>query len=236
MPPTSTVISGAVSVEHVRPIHQRFSGRHLLAGSEVVAEPVGGRFEHGERFHVGLLLVVSVRPGANGTVMSCPASFAASRRPRTRRGRSGRRARPRSAGCELLNSAGSLEGLQHFGEVGGLVDVPVLLRREAETGTVGPAALVGAAEGAADAHAVVTSCEMVSPDPRILALRAVTSASPIRSWSTAGRGPATAAAPGPTGRGSATRGPCRGAGACTSLGERVGELSGFSWKRLEIGA
>ena len=40
-----------------------------------------------------------------------------------------------------------LEGLQHLGHVAAVVDLPVLLGGEANPGPVGPATLVGAAEG-----------------------------------------------------------------------------------------
>ena len=56
MPPTSTVISGAVSVSMYGPVQQQRLRRQLLAGPEVVAEPVGARLEHRERLDVGLLL------------------------------------------------------------------------------------------------------------------------------------------------------------------------------------
>ena len=42
--------------QHVRPVQQQGLRRQLLSGSEVVAEPVRGRLEHGERLDVGLLL------------------------------------------------------------------------------------------------------------------------------------------------------------------------------------
>ena len=41
-------------VESTRPDHRR-AARELLAGLEVVAEPVGARLEHGERVDVGLV-------------------------------------------------------------------------------------------------------------------------------------------------------------------------------------
>ena len=56
MPPTSTVISGAVSVSRLRLVDQQGLGRQSLLAFEVVAEAVRDRFEHGERLDVGLLL------------------------------------------------------------------------------------------------------------------------------------------------------------------------------------
>ena len=42
--------------QQVGPVQQQSLRRQLLSGSEVVAEPIGGRFEHGERLHIGLFL------------------------------------------------------------------------------------------------------------------------------------------------------------------------------------
>ena len=47
---------GSGQIQHERPLHQQRLRRQLFSGLEVVAEPVEGRFEHGERLHVGLLL------------------------------------------------------------------------------------------------------------------------------------------------------------------------------------
>ena len=47
---------GRCQCQQVRPLQQRVVCRQLLSGSEVVAEPISGRFENGKRLHVGLLL------------------------------------------------------------------------------------------------------------------------------------------------------------------------------------
>ena len=47
---------GSGQIQHERPLHQQRLRRQLLSGVDVVAEPVEGGFEHGERLHVGLLL------------------------------------------------------------------------------------------------------------------------------------------------------------------------------------
>ena len=90
-----------------------------------------------------------MRPGVNGTVMSCPAFFAAcstaAHPPRT----------IRSASetflplvCELLNSDWICSSVcSTLARSAGLFDFPILLRREADACPVGTAALVGAAEG-----------------------------------------------------------------------------------------
>ena len=89
-----------------------------------------------------------MRPGVKGTFTSCPAAFAAfsiaAPPPRTIRSASETFFPP---DCEALNSfwiASSL--LQHLRQLGRLVDLPVLLRREANARAVRAAALVGAAE------------------------------------------------------------------------------------------
>ena len=47
---------GSGQRQQVGPFQQQGLRRQLLSGPEVVAEPICGRFEHGERLHVGLLL------------------------------------------------------------------------------------------------------------------------------------------------------------------------------------
>ena len=131
-----------------------------------------------------------MRPGANGTVTSCPAFFAAcstaAQPPSTIRSASETFVPP---DCEplkscwicsrvcstLASSAGSLTSQSFCGA-----------RRI--RAPLAPPRLSVPRKLAADAHAVETSCETDSPDARILPLRAAMSASPIRSWSTAGTG------------------------------------------------
>ena len=149
MPPTRTVISGAVSVSNCALSTSISSAGTARACLEVVAEPVGGRLEHGEGIDVGLLLrrVRAPRREGNRRRRGRPSSPPARRR-RNRRGRSGRPARPscrRLRGVERLLDR--LERLQHLRQLGRLVDLPILLRREADARAVRPAALVGAAEG-----------------------------------------------------------------------------------------
>ena len=89
-----------------------------------------------------------MRPGANGTVTSWPASVAAcstaAQPPRTIRSASETFFPP---DCAPLKSCWICSRVsQHRGQLGRLVDLPVLLRREADPRPVGAAALVGAAE------------------------------------------------------------------------------------------
>ena len=131
-----------------------------------------------------------MRPGANGTVMLV------ARVPR--RLLDGRAAAQHDHVGErdLPADLGDVEGLldlledrQDPGELLRLVDRPVPLRLEPDPGPVGPAALKSVLRKlAADAHAVDTSCGIVRPESRIVALRAAMSASPISSWSTGGTG------------------------------------------------
>ena len=126
------------------------AARRVLA-LQVVAEAVGDRLEHGEGLDVGLLLRWHpCGPGVNGTVdgvAGLPRRLLDRRR--RRRGRSGRRARPscRRPGAALNAAWMPSSVVQHLGELRRLVDLPVLLRREADARAVGAAALVGAAEG-----------------------------------------------------------------------------------------
>jgi hypothetical protein len=87
---------------------------------------------------------------------------------------------------ELLLDA--LEALQHLRELGGIVDRPVLLRREPHARAVGAAAHVGAAEGGrrgpGGAHQFRTG-EARGED---LGLEAAMSLASTSGWSTAGTG------------------------------------------------
>ena len=151
--------------QQVGPVEQQRLRRQLLAGSEVVAEPVGRRLEHGERLDVGLLLRGVGAPGANGTVTSCPASFAAcstaAQPPRTIRSASETFLPPdceplkscwiRSRVCSTLaSSAGSLTSQSFCGA-----------RRI--RAPLAPPRLSVPRKLAADAHAVETSWEIDSP-------------------------------------------------------------------------
>ena len=46
----------AVSVSKCALIHQQFLGREILRGLDIIAETIGRRFEYGERLHIGHLL------------------------------------------------------------------------------------------------------------------------------------------------------------------------------------
>ena len=149
-PPTSTVISGAVSVRSCALSTSSCLGRYRELALEVVAEAVGDRLEHREGLDVRLRPARRpCVPGLNGTFTATPAFFAACSTP----------AQPastiRSASDTFLpplafllkSRLDALERLQHLRQLRRLVDFPVLLRREADARAVGAAALVGAAEG-----------------------------------------------------------------------------------------
>src|SRR5437762_12013582 len=89
----------------------------------------------------------SMRPGVNGTFTSMPASLAAfsipAQPPRTIRSASEIFLPP--AGC-VERQLDRFELLKRRLKLRRVVDLPVLLRRQADTRTVGAAALVGAAE------------------------------------------------------------------------------------------
>ena len=89
-----------------------------------------------------------MRPGVKGTFTSCPASFAAfsiaAAPPRTIRSASETFLPP---DCAALNSFWIASSFcKHLRQLSRLVDLPVLLRREADARAVRAAALVGAAE------------------------------------------------------------------------------------------
>ncbi len=134
--------------QEVGPLHQQGLRRQLLSGSEVVAEAVVGRFEHGERLHVGLLQRGVRAPRHERDRDVVPGVL--------RRLLDGRApAQDDQVGERDLLPAGLravevlldvLEGLQHVGQLGRVVDLPVPLRRKAYPCPVGSAPLVGAAE------------------------------------------------------------------------------------------
>ena len=146
-PPISTVSSGAGHVEHVRLLQQQLLQRRLLARPHVVAEPVGPRFEHRERLHVGVLLrrVGAARREVHVDLEAGVLGGLLDRRGAGQHDQVGQRdLLAAGRGVEVLLDL--LEHRQHLGQLGGLVGLPVLLRLKAQPRTVGAAALVGAAE------------------------------------------------------------------------------------------
>ena len=130
-------------------IDQQLLGRHGVSGLEVVAEPVRDRFEHGEGLHVGLLLrrVRASRREGNRHVVPGVLRRLLDGGAAAENDQVGERNLLAAGlrGVELLLDA--LEGFEHLRQLGRLVDLPILLRREADARPVRPAALVGAAEG-----------------------------------------------------------------------------------------
>ena len=129
-PPISTVISGAVSVSKLRPVDQQLLGRQALRPPAIVAEAVGSRLERRRNSTSVCSCDASMRPGVNGTVTSCPASFAAF-------SIAGSAAENDQVGERNLLAAGlrrvelvldRFELLQHRRQLGRLVDLPILLR------------------------------------------------------------------------------------------------------------
>ena len=90
----------------------------------------------------------------------------------------------------------------------------------------------------AEAHAVDTSSEMLSPDSRTFALRAAMSSSPISSWSTAGTGSCQiSSSSGTSGPRYRAMGPMsRWVSLNHARAKASANSSGFSWKRREIGS
>ena len=240
MPPIRTVISGAVSVSSCARSTSSSSADPCVSLAQVVAEPVRGRLEHGERV---------ARRSAPATRPCAPARREPSRRGRpssplprrlrSRRERSGRRARPSfPPDCAPLKSFWiCLQLRKHLCQFGRLVDLPILLRREANARAVRPTALVGAAERRTPTPRPSRPVgrwtvpmrgswpsEQQCPAPRSIR-------DPLRE-----RGPATAAAPlGTSGPRYRERGPMS---RCVSLYHALANASanssGCSWKRFEI--
>ena len=124
-------------------------GGHIVSVADVVAEPVRVRLEHGERFHVGLLLRRIGAPRrerhlhVGAAVLRGLLNGGAS----AQHDQVGKRDLLVPAGLRVVELLlDLLQRLQHLRELGRVVDVPILLRREANASAVGAAALVGAAE------------------------------------------------------------------------------------------
>ena len=180
-----------------------------------------------------------MRPGVNGTVDVAPASLAAfsiaATPPSTIRSASETFLPPV---CAALNAFWIVfELAEHLGELRRLVDLPVLLRREADARAVGAAALVGAAEGRGRGPGrrdQFGDRQAGGEDLRLQVRRC-----PCRR-SARGRPPASGPArsappPAPAGRGSATCGPMS---RWVSLNQARAKASAkapeFLWKRREI--
>ena len=199
--------------QQLRPIHQRLLGRHeLLDAADIVAEAVGTRLERREGLRVGLFLRRVHAPRREGNLhVDRRHPSPPFRPPRSRRERSGRRARPSAPAVELLLDRFELR--QHRRELRRLVDLPVLLRAETDARAVGAAALVGAAErrcrcpGGRDElrHRQAGREDLRLQRRDVLARRSA-------DGSPAGSGPARSASPSArAGRDSAGSGPCRDA-------------------------
>jgi hypothetical protein len=164
----------------------------------VVAEAVGGRLQHGERVDVGLLLrrVRAARREGHRHVVA--GGFSPPSRPRAaaQHDQVGQRdlSCRRTARVEVLLDA--FQRCQHLGQLGRLVDLPVLLRRQADARAVGAAALVAAAEGGGRRPGGRDQLRSTDrPEARIFAFSAAMSCASISGWSTRGPGPARSALP-----------------------------------------
>ena len=215
--------------QQVRPVEQQRLGRQLVArprGSCGSRRPSARARRTTRRRSAPATRRCG--PARTAPSTSWPASFAAcstaAQPPSTIRSASETCLPP----AEPLNSCWiSSSALEHRRELGRLVDGPVLLRREPDARAVGAAALVGAAEGRRRRPRRGDQLrDRTAP-------RRGSSPSARRSSRVAdqlvvdrrARGPARAAAPGPTGRGSARPGPMsRCSQLVPRLGERVGEL------------
>ena len=115
---------------------------------EIIAEPVRGRLQHGERMHIGLLLR-GVRASWRERNLHVVAGLLSS-------GLHGcATAQNNQVGKRDLLSTGlraveirldRLKRLKNLRQLGRLVDFPILLRREADARAVSPAPLVAPAE------------------------------------------------------------------------------------------
>jgi hypothetical protein len=155
----------------------------VVPAREVVAEAVRGRLERGEGLRVGHFLrrVGAAGREGHGHVVAGLLRGGLDRGAAAQDDQVGQRDLL-AAGLRVVEFAlDGLELAQDLGELGRLVDFPVLLRGEADAGAVGAAALVGAAEGGRRRPGGRTSCGMERPESRISCLRWAMSRSSISS-------------------------------------------------------
>ena len=133
-------------VEHVGAVDEQHLRLDLLAGAQVVAEPVGARLEDPEGLDVGLLLrgVGAARVERHGHLHAGVPRRLLDGGGAGQHDQVGQRDLRAAAAVELPLDA--LEGLQDRAQLLGLVDLPAALRLEPDPGAVGAAALVGGAE------------------------------------------------------------------------------------------
>ena len=148
-PPTSTVISGAVSRSNCARSTSASSGAMNCAACCWCSCGSRRRAARAARSDSTSVCScdASMRPGVNGTFTSTPAAFAAfstaAQPPRTIRSAS-ETFLPLGRVVERLLDR--FELLQHLRQLGRIVDLPILLRAQANARAIGAAALVGAAE------------------------------------------------------------------------------------------
>ena len=203
-------------LQQLRPVHHRLLRRHelQLLAVGIVAEAVGTRFERREAVDVGLLLrrVHAARREGHLHVDAGILGGLFDRRAAAENDQVGKR----NLLAELFLDR--FELLQDRFELGGLVDLPILLRAQANARAVRAAALVGAAErrrrrpGRRDElrHRQAGAEDLRLQRSDVLSRRSADDPQP-------GSGPARSASPSArAGRGSARRGPMS---RCVSLNQ-----------------
>src|SRR5262249_18556426 len=115
----------------------------------IVAETVGSGFEHGERFDVSLILRGVHAPGREGNyhVVTGVLRGLFDGGTAGEHDQGGQRDLFATRLGRVELALNLFESLQNLRQLGGLIDGPVLLRREANARTVRSSAFVGTAEG-----------------------------------------------------------------------------------------
>src|SRR6185436_4097300 len=134
--------------QQLRPIDQQLLGRYRVLTTEVVSEAIRDRLEDGEGFRIGLRrrgIRASRREGHRHGVAAILRRLLDARAT-GQHDQVGQRdfLAARLSFVELVLDA--LQRLEDLCQLGGLVDLPVLLRREANARAVRSSSLVGATE------------------------------------------------------------------------------------------
>ena len=191
MPPTSAVISGAESVRRQARSTRRWSARDAWPAAAKLRKPSAAGSSTAKDATSVCSCEASVRPGVKGTFTVTPAAFAACSTP----------AHPASTmrsaseicffppACAPLNSLRTASrAWSALASSAGWLAAQSFCGARRRRAPLAPPRLSVPRNVDAEAHAVDTSCATERPQPRSLALSAVTSCGFTRSCVTAGTG------------------------------------------------
>ena len=190
IPPTSTVISGAVSVSSCALSTSSSAARPSRPWRAKLRKPSASGSRTAKDSTSVCACDASVRPGTKGTVTSCPACFAAASMAAppasTIRSASEILLPPAAPASKSLRTRSSTS-ITRASSAGSLTAQSFCGARRMRA-PLAPPRLSLPRKVAADAQAVRTSCAVDRPEASTAAFSAAMSSSPTSGWSTAGTG------------------------------------------------